>query len=76
MSEEPEVKEPRWSIINKVYDELDKVLTEAITKDELIFIEIRIIMMMLKEKIDENKLQAFLMYLKDESVTETSNIYK
>ena len=33
-------------------------------------------MMMLKEKIDENKLQAFLMYLKDESVTETSNIYK
>jgi len=76
MSEEPEVKEPRWSIINKVYDELDKVLTEAITKDELIFLEIRIIMMMLKEKIDENKLQAFLMYLKDESVTETSNIYK
>ena len=76
MSEEPEIKEPRWSVINKVYDELDKALTEAITKEELIFIEINIIMMMLREKVDENKLQAFLMYLNDESTSKTSDMYR
>ena len=76
MSEEPEIKEPRWSVINKVYDELDKALTEAITKEELIFIEINIIMMMLREKVDENKLQAFLMYHNDESTSKTSDMYR
>ena len=67
---------PRWDIVIKVYDKIDDLLTKSIVDKEMNFLEIGIIMMMLDEKILQNKTSLYMQYAAGMSLDEntTSNI--
>ena len=67
---------PRWDIVMKVYDEIDDLLTKSILDKEMNFLEIGIIMMMLDEKMLQNKTSLYMQYAAGMSLDEntTSNI--
>lgn len=67
---------PRWDIVIKVYDKIDDLLTKSIVDKEMNFLEIGIIMMMLDEKILQNKTSLYMQYATGMSLDEntTSNI--
>jgi hypothetical protein len=68
MSQEDKHPEPRWKEINKLYDTLDESFTESIEKHNLNYIEIEIAMLMFKEKIDQQKMELYHMYLHDKDI--------
>jgi hypothetical protein len=67
---------PRWDIVIKVYDKIDDLLTKSIVDKEMNFLEIGIIMMMLDEKMLQNKTSLYMQYATGMSLDEntTSNI--
>ena len=67
---------PRWDTVMKTYDKIDDVLTKAILDNEMNFLEIGIIMMMLDEKMLQNKTSLYMQYATGMSLDEntTSNI--
>lgn len=74
---------PRWSIVLKTYDNIDEVLTKSILDNDLNFLEIGIVMMMLDEKMLQNKTSLYMQYSSgvplDENVKKDgtdSNMYK
>ena len=56
---------PRWEIVMKAYDKVDEVLTKSIQDNEMNFLEIGIIMMMLDEKMIQNKTMLYMHYNTD-----------
>ena len=64
--------EPRWNIIDKLYDKMDKALDKAFIDNKCSFLEVEITMLMVKEKISQQKHELYSMYLKqkDEDVKE------
>ena len=62
----PDVPEPRWNIINEIFDGFDKVLGDKQDDEKLTFFEIQASIMMLNEKVNQEKLQMFMQYMKDE----------
>jgi len=52
--------EPQWKVINKMYDDVDKILTKHITDNKMNFLEIGIVMMMLEEKFAQTKTMLYL----------------
>ena len=73
----PDVPEPRWNVINELYDGFDKVLGDKQDDEKLTFFEIQASIMMLTEKVNQEKLNMYLQYLKDEKTTPTpDNMYK
>ena len=42
--------EPQWKVINKMYDDVDELMTKNITDNKMNFLEIGFVMMMLEEK--------------------------
>ena len=56
MSEEEKPPSPRWDIIVQFYDDLDAVLEKYVNEKECNFLEIETALLMLKEKIQETKL--------------------
>lgn len=62
----PDVPEPRWNIINEIFDGFDKVLGDKQDDEKLTFFEIQASIMMLSEKVNQEKLQMFMQYMKDE----------
>tara|TARA_Y100001949_G_scaffold20199_1_gene14410 strand:+ start:271 stop:516 length:246 start_codon:yes stop_codon:yes gene_type:complete len=69
--------EPRWNIITEMYNGFDKVLGEREEDKDLTFFEIQASILMLTEKVNQEKLNMYLQYLKDEKTTPTpDNMYK
>ena len=70
MSEEKDKKDdtpiPRWDIINELYNGFDKVLNKREDDEMLTFFEIQASIMMLTEKVNQEKLSLFMQYVKDE----------
>ena len=71
MVDEKEVKdksdhehEPRWDVIEKLHDTIDKELDEAFRVNRLSFIEVDIALLMIQEKIQQQKAEMYNMYLK------------
>ena len=62
----PDVPEPRWNIINEIFDGFDKVLGDKQDDEKLTFFEIQASIMMLTEKVNQEKLSLFMQYVKDE----------
>ena len=56
--------EPRWDIIEKLHDKLDEDIDEAYRVNRLSFIEVDIALLMISEKIQQQKIEMYNMYLK------------
>jgi len=69
MSNEPSTP-PRWEKIDTVYNQFDTLMEDAFTKEELNFLEIEIVFMMIKEKLFEEKLRAYNVYMDEENTHE------
>ena len=81
MSEEKDKKDdtpiPRWDIINELYNGFDKVLNKREDDEMLTFFEIQASIMMLNEKINQEKLNMYMAYLNSEhDDTKPPNMYK
>ena len=63
--------EPQWKVINKMYDEVDDLMTKTITDNKMNFLEIGIVMMMLEEKFAQTKT---MLYLQMGTEGNTSNV--
>jgi len=59
-----ETQEPRWEVINNFYDDLDKSITDYFNKEKISYGEIEIGMMMMKEKILQQKIELMHEFLK------------
>jgi len=57
---ENEHPEPQWKVINKIYDDVDKLMTKTIEDNKMNFLEIGIVMMMLEEKFQQTKTMLYL----------------
>ena len=68
--------EPRWNIIDKLYGKMDKALDKAFLDNKCSFLEVEITMLMVKEKISQQKHELYSMYLKqkDEDVKEEKEV--
>jgi len=65
--------EPRWNIVNKIYNKVDKVFDVAFIDNKCSFLEIEIVMLMIVEKLRQQKHEMYSLYLKhkdDEKVEE------
>jgi len=61
-----DVPEPRWNVINELYNGFDKVLGERDEDEKLTFFEIQASIMMLSEKVNQEKMNLYMQYMKDE----------
>ena len=55
--------EPRWNIIDKLYNKMDKVLDKAFIDNKCSFLEVEITMLMVQEKLSQQKHELYNMYL-------------
>ena len=58
MSEEPERKDPRWDIINILYDAIDSNIVEISEKNKMNFIEISLALQLVNKKIEYEQFKA------------------
>ena len=59
----PHDHEPRWNIIDKLYNKMDKALDKAFIDNKCSFLEVEITMLMVQEKITQQKHELYNMYL-------------
>ena len=59
----PHDHEPRWNIIDKLYNKMDKTLDKAFIDNKCSFLEIEITMLMIQEKLSQQKHELYNMYL-------------
>jgi len=69
--EENNHPEPQWEVINKMYDEVDELMTKHISDNKMNFLEIGVVMMMLEEKFQQTKT---MLYLQMGAEGETPNV--
>ena len=55
--------EPRWNIIDKLYNKMDKTLDKAFIDNKCSFLEVEITMLMVQEKLAQQKHELYNMYL-------------
>jgi len=55
--------EPRWNIIDKLYNKMDKILDKAFIDNKCSFLEVEITMLMVQEKLSQQKHELYNMYL-------------
>ena len=67
-----ETQEPRWEVINNFSDDLDKSITDYFNKEKISYGEIEIGMMMMKEKILQQKIELMHEFLKSKDAETTS----
>jgi len=56
--------EPRWNIVNKVYNKIDKTFDTAFVDNKCSFLEVEIVMLMVTEKLCQQKHEMYSLYLK------------
>ena len=66
--------------IDDIYTAVDSAFIDALNKEKPTFTEIEIVMMLLKNKFDEEKLKAYLTYCQDKSESpvqpDDTNLFK
>ena len=55
--------EPRWNIIDRLYNKVDKALDKAFIDNKCSFLEVEITMLMVQEKLSQQKHELYNMYL-------------
>ena len=58
--------EPRWDVIEKLHNKIDEEIDEAFRVNRMSFIEIDITLLMLHEKLSQQKMELYNMYIKQE----------
>ena len=56
--------EPRWDVIEKLQNKIDGEIDEAFRVNRMSFIEIDIALLMLHEKINQQKMELYNAYMK------------
>ena len=54
---------PRWNIVEKLYNKIDKTIDTAFADNKCSFLEIEITMLMVKEKLSQQKHEMYSLYL-------------
>jgi len=72
MAEEKDEEDrvPRWEIIEKLHDKIDGDINDAYTEDKLSFIEVDFALLMIKEKIYQQKMEMYNLYFKSKEEEE------
>ena len=52
--------EPQWKVIEKMYEDVDTLMTKTIEDNKMNFLEIGIVMMMLEEKFAQTKTMLYM----------------
>ena len=83
MAEKEYSHEPRWEIIEKLHDKIDEDITNAFTADKLSIIEVDIALLMIHEKINQQKMELYNLFFahkdeqpKQEEKDAPDNLYK
>ncbi len=58
MSEEPEKVNPRWEVINQLYDAIDNDIVDISEKNKMNFIEISMALQMIDKKVEYEQFKA------------------
>ena len=56
---------PRWEKIEKLHDVIDKTIDDSFKKDSLSFMEVDFALLMISEKIAQQKIELYNLYMKD-----------
>ena len=68
--------QPRWDVVNKLYNEFDKMLSKLMVEEEMSVFEIQTSLLMITEKIEQQKFIVYSAILKNEqNVTAPSGMY-
>lgn len=65
--------EPRWDVIGKLHDKIDGEIDEAFRVNRMSFIEIDIALLMLTEKLNQQKMELYNAYMKSEDHKENKS---
>ena len=57
---------PRWDVIEKLHNKIDDEIDEAFRVNRLSFIEVDIALLMIQEKMEQQKMELYTMYMKHE----------
>ena len=68
--------QPRWDVVNKLFNEFDKMLSKLMDEEKMTVFEIQTSLLMLSEKIEQQKFIVYSQILKNEqNVTVPSGMY-
>ena len=68
--------EPRWDIVNKLFNEFDNILSKLMDEEKMTVFEIQTSLLMITEKIEQQKFIVYSLCLKDEQdATTPSGMY-
>jgi len=71
---------PRWELIEKLHDKIDDNIDVAYKEDKLSFMEVDFALLMIREKINQQKIELYNLYMKEEAESEEKkapdNLYK
>ena len=68
MAEEPHEHEhkPRWELVEKLHDVIDEKIDDSFKEDKLSFMEVDFALLMIHEKISQQKIELYNLYMKDQ----------
>ena len=58
-------QKPRWKKIEKLHDVIDKAIDDSFKKNSLCFMEVDFALLMIHEKISQQKIELYNLYMKD-----------
>ena len=64
---------PRWDVIEKLHNKIDDEIDEAFRVNRLSFIEVDIALLMIHEKMEQQKMELYQMYMKHDDVKDTKS---
>ena len=68
--------QPRWDVVNKLFNEFDNVLSKLMKEENMSVFEIQTSLLMLSEKIEQQKFIVYSQILKNEqNVIAPSGMY-
>ena len=68
--------QPRWDVVNKLFNEFDNVLSKLMDEEKMTVFEIQTSILMITEKIEQQKFIVYSAILKNEqNVTVPSGMY-
>ena len=68
--------QPRWDVVNKLFNEFDKMLSKLMDEEKMSVFEIQTSLLMITEKIEQQKFIVYSQILKNEqNVTAPSGMY-
>ena len=71
MAKDAEEHIPRWDVVEKLHNKIDKYIDSAFKKDNLSIIEVDFALLMIHEKINQQKMELYNMYFKQRDEEKT-----